>query len=94
MEVETNKAKSIRRLQKQKKNKRIATKRHKETPKELAPQKKRTKKNSPKKDLDDSELKLMTKNKILTQSTKVTLIKDFFDTLGKSSSIKLVPDPT
>jgi len=68
--------------------------RHKETPKELAPKKKRPKRNTPNKVLVGSELK---KIKILTQPTKVSLIPDFFSALDKSQGcvkIKIAPDPT
>jgi len=68
---------------------------HKGTPKELAaPKKRRTKRNTPNKVLDGSELK---NNKILTQPVKVSLITDFFSALEKSQGgvkMKIAPDPT
>lgn len=70
---------------------------HGETPEELARNKKRKKKNTPRKALDDSELKAPSANLNLIQPTKVRLITDFFKTVEKSSflkSIKLAPDPT
>jgi len=69
-------------------------KKHLGTPKELAPRKKRPKRNTPKKASDGSELKV---NKILTQPAKMTLMTDFFNTLTKSQGcaiIKTAPDPT
>jgi len=70
-------------------------KRHKGTPKELAPPKKRRpKRNTPNKVLDGSELK---KVKILTQPATVTLITDFFSALEKSQGcvkMNIAPDPT
>jgi len=68
--------------------------RHKGTPKELAPIKRRKKRNTPNKVLGGSELKEI---KILTQPAKVTLIADFFSALEKSQGcvkIKIAPDPT
>jgi len=91
MEIEKKKEMQIEKTPpKREKKKKKAEKRRKGTPKEWAPREKKNKKNSPKKDLEGSELKL---NKTLNQPTKVTLITDFFDVIGKRSSIKAAPDP-
>jgi len=91
MEIEKKKkCKSRKRLQKERRRRRKQRRDVKELRKNGRHEKRKTRKNSPKKDLEGSELKL---NKTLNQPTKVTLITDFFDVIGKRSSIKAAPDP-
>jgi hypothetical protein len=77
---------------KKKRNPGVKTK-SKGTPPDIAPRKKRPKKNSPKKILDGSDLKLKFKN--FNQLEKISLMTDFFNTTVKNHVpfIKKPPDP-
>ncbi len=86
MEMEVQKASERKKPPRKKKSK------HQGTPEELVRRKKRPKKNSPKKSLSGSELKILTPSR-----PKVSLITDFFDVIEKTKDcvkIKLAPDPT
>jgi len=95
MMIETTKAQVKTPLRRARKK--VEKKKHQGTPLELARRNKRMKKNIPKKPLDASELKAPSPIKNLIQPSKVTLITEFFEIIGKrTSSIKpkLAPDPT
>ncbi len=93
MQIETFKVEPVKTPPKKARKKTTKQKkRKKETPKEWAPLRKNRKKNTPRKDLDDGpKLNVnLNLNQNLTQSTKISLITDFFSTIKK---VVKAPDP-